>query len=440
MAYVQGTDASGTTIKKKTPTYADAVSGAAPTYANSPSAVSGGYSDAMKIINGGGTAGTGSVASGIAGDAAKTPTYGNTPSAVSGKYPDAVSIINGTAQPGYSGLKDADKIAASTPAVNADISGVTTETPKQTTASYIDSNGEKQTGTISYGTATPVADTAALQEAEGASGSTSINYLNQLLDKLNSTYQQQLADADSASAAATQQAINKIQQQIESLNQQYQSTNKQLYADYMLSKKNLPQQLAALGYTGGLTESSLMGLDTSYGASLAENERNRLTDVSNLESGISDAELQAAQDLATQRQSINSDYLSNYATYAQVLQQQKNYENEQAQEEASNEADNELAVAKVKAQYGDFTGMAAIYGADVAAAMKAEYDTSKTYTPTVSVPTYAQIGQMVSNARASGANDSEIVQGLSGYVSDGTLTKDQASQIYGASLTSRSAR
>ncbi len=44
----------------------------------------------------------------------------------------------------------------------------------------------------------------------------------------------------------------------------------------MESRRALPQQLAAMGYSGGLTESNLLRLYTDYAEGLNENERARL--------------------------------------------------------------------------------------------------------------------------------------------------------------------
>lgn len=345
------------------------------------------YSDAVSILNGTGTAGYGTTPAPATGG---TKTGANSPlmdqfyenygfnssngATVDKNLSPALNIIN-------SNSSEAQRQNAA-----AGISG--TEQP--TTTSYIDNSGNKRTGTISYSDAlsgnytapaatTPSVDTSYLTNAVSDAGtSTSIDYLTQLKDQMESDLQTALANADAESSAALQRALSKINQQIDVLNTQYRDTNKQLYTDYMLSKKNLPQQLAALGYSGGLTESSLLGLDTNYGSSLAANERNRLTDVSNLQSGLTDEEFQAAQDLAARRQSLNEDYQTRYATVMQALQAQKNYEAEQS-DEAANTAKSD---AIYRAQYGDFSGISAIYGDAVASAMKAQYDAANApYTP-----------------------------------------------------------
>ena len=62
----------------------------------------------------------------------------------------------------------------------------------------------------------------------------------------------------------------------EALGREYRGTNRQLYRDYMQQQRALPQQLAAQGYTGGLTESSLLRLGNAYGEALNDNERERI--------------------------------------------------------------------------------------------------------------------------------------------------------------------
>mgnify|MGYP004690687679 CR=1 FL=1 len=74
----------------------------------------------------------------------------------------------------------------------------------------------------------------------------------------------------------------------------YKSTDRQLYREYMESKRTLPQRLAAQGITGGLTESSQVRLANSYGEELAENERARLAEEAKTYSAR-DARLAAAR-------------------------------------------------------------------------------------------------------------------------------------------------
>lgn len=118
--------------------------------------------------------------------------------------------------------------------------------------------------------------------------------MQQLRDQLaqvDALLEQARSTNDDAYALQLEQLRNRIQTQIDSLNEQYQGINRQLYVDYMMGRRDLPQQLSAMGYTGGLRESSLLNLQNNYEGQLAENERSRLAGIREIESGGLDKEL-----------------------------------------------------------------------------------------------------------------------------------------------------
>ena len=91
-------------------------------------------------------------------------------------------------------------------------------------------------------------------------------------------YADALAENKTAADAAAETAERDAQDALERIRGGYKSTDRQLYREYMESKRTLPQRLAAQGITGGLTESSQVRLANSYGEKLAENERARLAE------------------------------------------------------------------------------------------------------------------------------------------------------------------
>jgi hypothetical protein len=149
-------------------------------------------------------------------------------------------------------------------------------------------------------------------------------YLDGLMSALQEQYRQALASNDAITAASVQQAINQLNAQKQQLGQQYDQLAKQLYIDRRMGEKNLPQQMAALGYTGGLTESSMLGLATNYQQALASNERTRLQGYNNIEQQIADAQLTGEIARAQNAQQIGQNYFSNYASVVQAMQNQAN--------------------------------------------------------------------------------------------------------------------
>lgn len=115
--------------------------------------------------------------------------------------------------------------------------------------------------------------------AVGADGSTDsqLAHWRQMQDYYKSIYDSQVSANNSAAADATAQMLSVIDTQIRTINEEYRNSDLRLYRDYMESKKNLPQQLAAAGYSGGLSESGHIALDTGYQEALNQNQRVRIS-------------------------------------------------------------------------------------------------------------------------------------------------------------------
>ena len=123
------------------------------------------------------------------------------------------------------------------------------------TATYIGSNGQKKTGTTKV---TP---------------GTTPDFYTKMGELYRQMYADQIAADEEQLAAAEQRAQEVTDEQLAAPAAQYAGTNRQLYRDYMENRRTLPQQLAAMGYNGGLSESSLLRLGNAYEEGLNENER-----------------------------------------------------------------------------------------------------------------------------------------------------------------------
>jgi len=119
----------------------------------------------------------------------------------------------------------------------------------------------------------------------------SLKQLEDQLATVDELLEKARAANDEAYAQQLEQIRLRIQTQIDSLNEQYEGVNRQLYVDYMMGRRDLPQQLSAMGYTGGLRESSLLNLQNNYEGQLAENERSRIAGNRDIESSGLDREL-----------------------------------------------------------------------------------------------------------------------------------------------------
>ena len=104
--------------------------------------------------------------------------------------------------------------------------------------------------------------------------------------------------SDSIYAKRLEYLNSDTQIQINNLNADYEGMNIQLYRDYMKSKKTLPQQLSAQGISGGLSESTNLGLETLYHDRLLQNEKQRQRGIGEIEAKGSSNALGVLKDYA----------------------------------------------------------------------------------------------------------------------------------------------
>ena len=194
---------------------------------------------------------------------------------------------------------------------------------------YIDANGDAQKGTTE-GTPEETPTAAATE--------TPRTYLDDLKDQYQKMYDDAVKANNDAAKAAAERALAQVEQGIGELGEQYGNINKQLYRDYMESLRVLPQELAARGYSGGMSESARLGLDTAYGERLNEKEAASIAAIMQLRQQGADAEYQAN---AARDQANAEAQQTLYANMMNLILQQ--------QQDAATKAQN-------MAQYGDFSG------------------------------------------------------------------------------------
>ena len=96
------------------------------------------------------------------------------------------------------------------------------------------------------------------QEAAQAAYDKNMGYLNEAYANRNNLLQQNYNDALAQLQASYDSGARGV-------NQNADSAQQQAYINYMMSKRDLPQALAAQGLTGGMSESALAGMYNSYG-------------------------------------------------------------------------------------------------------------------------------------------------------------------------------
>ncbi len=161
---------------------------------------------------------------------------------------------------------------------------------------------------------------AALPAASGTSGTPGSSPAQ--ISQSDMDYLAAIDEAKNASAEALRQQIasgvNTIYGQRDTLGNDFEKAAQQAYIAKMKGQKNLPEQLAAQGLTGGASESSNLALEANYGNGL-----NDLTNTYN--QGLSQLEQQAAQLEANGNIAIaqnDSQFAQIKANAAQQAQQQ----------------------------------------------------------------------------------------------------------------------
>lgn len=147
----------------------------------------------------------------------------------------------------------------------------------------------------------------------------------------DSMYAQALKNNQAATDASVKKAVGELEAQKASTNQGYADLFKQLYQEKKGTEKNIDQQLAHQGITGGMSETTRLGIDTSYADALRQGEQERLKGISDINRAITDVRLDG--DIAKAQAAIdaNNQAMAGYASYLQTV---------------LNRADNEAAIQR----------------------------------------------------------------------------------------------
>ena len=146
-----------------------------------------------------------------------------------------------------------------------------------------------------------------------------IEDLKGLYSGTNSVYSTALKNSQAVTDASVQKAVNDLEAQKNATNQSYSDLLKQLYIDKMKSKKNIDQQLASQGITGGMSENALLGLDTSYSEALRQGETSRINAIDSLDRAITDTKLDGDISKATAALEAAQKNADSYASILQAL-------------------------------------------------------------------------------------------------------------------------
>lgn len=223
-----------------------------------------------------------------------------------------------------------------------------------------------------------------------AIGSNNAYNTNNWYDTARTQYQNAANAAAEVYRIAAEQGAARLEGQRPNIQAQYDDLARQAYANYMLEQKALPDAMARLGLQGqGAAETTAARQSNAYQNNVMTGESARVDALRGLDSQIADLLYTGQVNGAKAQADALMEAARGYPDYAAALQKQQNYEREQAaqayrwqaeqeQEAAQRQAKQEqdaaqrqanwqgdafsrqMAVAKILAQYGDFSGYAAL--------------------------------------------------------------------------------
>ncbi|WP_432354772.1 hypothetical protein [Anaerotruncus rubiinfantis] len=179
-----------------------------------------------------------------------------------------------------------------------------------------------------------------------------------------SQYRAALREAEEADAdrlmAQTNQAIRQLEAQRGTLDSQYQDSAQQAYLAKELSRKNLPQQMAAMGLGGGASESANLALETNYGNSLNNLRGVYDQNIANLDLNIANAQDNGNLAVA-QNASQYAQMMANALLQLQQQQAERDWQEQQSQKEFERQKELAAYNSSLKGSGGSGGSSAASY-------------------------------------------------------------------------------
>ena len=137
-------------------------------------------------------------------------------------------------------------------------------------------------------------------------------------DQLQS-YRDSQAAQEAQQQAQTQQTINNLEAERPKINDQYKSSAAQAYVNKMIQQRDLPQRMAALGLTGGASETSQLKLNTMYGNNMNDLTKQRDSSTNDLNLRIANARAEGDNALGTIRNNFALQMAQAQAEYNERL-------------------------------------------------------------------------------------------------------------------------
>lgn len=176
----------------------------------------------------------------------------------------------------------------------------------------------------------------------------------------NDYYADLLEQQEEAARQRTEAALDANNAYIPQINTYNDKRLQDAYISRELNRVNLPQQLSSLGYSGGATETSMLGAMTDYENRRGTIEQDRSDALGKIRQNAAQIEATGNADLAD----MSAQYYQNMITKAQRDQEnalsQSRWQTEFDASQQSEAYQNQLDMAKLKASYGDYSGLQAL--------------------------------------------------------------------------------
>lgn len=215
-----------------------------------------------------------------------------------------------------------------------------TSTPKTSTSSGSGSynetweaNGRTYVGGVDVGPAGTRVDTSnttsminqAIRDNNSGSSSYTPSYKQEnTYDRYQQEYEDLLSEYQAqqdyireqqrkANEAAVNSGVQRLQNQLTASNQAFDQAGRDAYINAMRNQYTLPNQLNAMGYTGGLSETEAARSRANYANTLADIEQQRALTTNETNLAINDLRNQADQRTAEQNAALAQDYIDKIA-------------------------------------------------------------------------------------------------------------------------------
>ncbi len=152
-------------------------------------------------------------------------------------------------------------------------------------------------------------------------------YYQQMYDNLKEQYENSYANTQQQ----LQQTIASINSNKDTVNSEYEKAQKENYVNKVLQENQMGDYLSAMGYNGGLAESTLQGINNNYATNRQTATSERDSALRQIEQLVAEAQTSGNSDLTN----LANEYLSNY-TAALQNQAQMNYQISESQRDQAN--------------------------------------------------------------------------------------------------------